>query len=176
VSVEPSLGVSEETQLCDHLFQAPKYPFNLDSPLLPDFGTFPKDVTDAVRNAFPREAKIYDEAHIMFISWEENDIGANDEINRLREIMASFHLTQKQEDLTSHYKIKTPAPGAPLLETGGRLQLDLISKRLDYANAASKLLIVYYGGHGKVNEIGQSIWFAWKRRPGRIAAKSPEIN
>lgn len=82
---------------------------------------------------------------MLLLSWEDDDLGVATEIADLRRVFDfSYHF------LTSHWRIPSHKSHNALVRQ--------VMQLLDESESRDKLLIVYYGGHGKMNEDRQCVW------------------
>ncbi|KAL8962147.1 MAG: hypothetical protein Q9193_001414, partial [Seirophora villosa] len=111
-----------------------------------DVETLGKILNQAVCAAFPRTSQSrYKDVHVLLLSWEDDDLGVATEIADLRRVFDfSYHF------LTSHWRIPSHKSHNALVRQ--------VMQLLDESESRDKLLIVYYGGHGKMNEDRQCVW------------------
>ncbi|MCJ1262793.1 hypothetical protein MMC22_002663 [Lobaria immixta] len=101
-------------------------------------------VTAAAAAAFPNRGRSrYKEAHVLLLSWEDDDLGVIDEIIDLQTVFEETYRFQ-----TERWKI-------PARESHFSLTIRLMKFLTDF-KADDNLLVVYYGGHGGMNEDRQS--------------------
>jgi len=91
----------------------------------------------------------YKEAHVLFLSWEEDNIGVKQEINDLRSVFSRFYRYQTHE-----YEINSQKPG--------RDTQSKVASFLSENDSHDNLLILYYAGHGIPSRQGSEapIWAA----------------
>ena len=90
----------------------------------------------------------YTEVHALLINWEEDDLGTITELEDLKsQFETQFHFTSEIWRIPS------------------RLAEDSLERKIGDVKAQhgteANLLIVYYGGHGKADKNGRSIWKAY---------------
>jgi hypothetical protein len=109
-----------------------------------------KDLNNAVGAIWPkRHDSRYESTHVLLLSWEDDDLGVIEGINRLRHV---FGERFKYE--VEIYEIPTTKPDLSLKQR--------IIQYLDLFDSKDTLLIVYYAGHGSPgrNPGSSSLWFA----------------
>ncbi len=90
----------------------------------------------SVKNFFPNDTYIYKEVHVLLLSWEDDDLGVNDEVVELEEVFRKdycYHTVRKWE--------------IPSLKPYSTLEDELYRFRKDHS-LKDNLLIIYYAGHG----------------------------
>ena len=105
-----------------------------------------KILTDAGSAAFPNRGRSrYREAHVLLLSWEDDNLGVINEVTELEDVFRQCYSFGTEE-----WKIPSKRP-----------HNTLASKILEFSNnyeGKDSLLIVYYGGHGLMNDDRQCIW------------------
>ncbi len=105
-----------------------------------------KVLTEAGNAAFPNRGRSrYKEAHVLLLSWEDDDLGVIDEVNDLQDVFRQS------------YNYKTDMWKIPGTRSHNSLATRILQFLADY-EAKDSLLIVYYGGHGLMNDDRQCIW------------------
>ena len=103
-------------------------------------------LNSAAKAAFPnRGLSRYKEVHALLLSWEDDTLGVIDEITELGDVFRSIYHFEAEE-----WKIP-----------GERSHISLAAKILGLLNdyeSVDNLLIVYYGGHGCMNDDRQCVW------------------
>ncbi|KAL8790092.1 MAG: hypothetical protein Q9213_000794 [Squamulea squamosa] len=113
---------------------------------LKDLDAFGDIVTKAAAAAFPNQGKSrYRHVHSLLLSWEEDELGVVSEVQELDEV------------LTQTYRFRTQQWSIPSLGSHNALAFRLMEFLRDYDNNEN-LLLVYYGGHGYMNDDRQCIW------------------
>lgn len=114
-----------------------------------DIEKLSNDLNKAVQAAWPKRHSIrYSEVHVLLLSWEEDDLGVEAEIQPLRRVFEDrYHFTVQE------YKI-------PSIKPDRALKLRVISFLAGEDN--DTLLIVYYAGHarGAFQSNEASLWYA----------------
>jgi len=110
-----------------------------------------KVLTEAGNAAFPNRGRSrYKEAHVLLLSWEDDDLGVIDEVNDLQDVFRQS------------YNYETEVWKIPGTRSHNSLATRILQFLADY-EARDSLLIVYYGGHGLMNDDRQCIW-SWSVR------------
>ncbi|KAI4259984.1 MAG: hypothetical protein L6R42_004264 [Xanthoria sp. 1 TBL-2021] len=100
----------------------------------------------ALVGAFPKAGRSrYCDVHVLLLSWEDDDLRVASEINDLDDLFRDI------------YRYSTNQWRIPSTKSHNALARRII-RSLDEAEASDKLLIVYYGGHGFMNEDRQCVW------------------
>lgn len=102
----------------------------------------------------------YDEVHALLIYWEEDDIGLEPQVRLLSRVFREvYHFTTIR------------ILGLPSQHCRLALQIQ-IRDFLKARSGPKNVLVVYYSGHGELDEDGRLIWTAYKSFPNRIPAAS----
>ena len=110
-----------------------------------DLKTFGDYVTNAVAAAFPNGRKSrYTGVFVLLLSWEDDNLGVTSEINELKDVF-----NQRYNFKTEEWKIPSNRSHNKL----GRRLLEFLDHE-----GKENLLIVYYGGHGFMDDNRQCIW------------------
>ena len=111
-----------------------------------DLRAFGEVLTNAGNAAFPNRGRSrYRGAHVLLLSSEDDDLGVIDEVTELQDVFRQSYNYETEE-----WKIPS-----------NRSHNALATKILQFLNdfeAKDSLLIVYYGGHGLMNDDRQCIW------------------
>jgi hypothetical protein len=161
---EVALDVNECKTPCKHHW----YPrFNSHMRGHTTIKEFLNQLSESLEGVFPRIDSFYKKVHVLLISWEHNDLNTAADINALRELFGTeFGYTTSQFEIPSKHS---------QVELQARLGTALLSLVKEATNP--KLLIVYYGGHGILNDEGRSVWQAWNvRPPEETVAKAPMVD
>ena len=121
-----------------------------------DLQSFGERVTEAAAAAFPNsfghEDALYGRAkcrykrvHVLLLSWEADDLGVAKEIAELKDTFDKIYHYEVE-----HWKI-------PSNRSHNSLNRRLTNFIDDY-EGEDTLLILYYGGHGYMNDDRQCIW------------------
>lgn len=111
-----------------------------------DLETFGQTLTSAAAAAFPKDGRPrYEEVHTLLLSWEDDILGVNREIAELEDVLKTV------------YNYKTLIYRIPSRRSHNSLATQ-ISGFLEENESKDNLLIVYYGGHGGMNDDRQCIW------------------
>ena len=116
-----------------------------------DLETFGQTLTCATAAAFPNEipgaGSRYDEVHVLFLSWEDDLLGVSKEIDELRDVFRhTYHYDTDEWHIPS-----------------SRSHNSLVKRTTEFLEAyedRKNLLIVYYAGHGYLNDDRQLVG-AW---------------
>jgi hypothetical protein len=92
---------------------------------------------------------------VLLIDWEINDLGTAEDVERLKTLFESTFGYK-----TFHFQIPHANPQGEL-----QTELSIRARDLNRVQLGSKLLIVYYGGHGNLNKEDKSEWQAWAAKP-----------
>ncbi|KAK0516424.1 hypothetical protein JMJ35_001027 [Cladonia borealis] len=110
-----------------------------------DLRAFGEDLTNAAAGAFPKGKSRYKEVHVLLLSWEDDRLGVTKEINELRSV-----LDQTYHYHTEEWKIPSRRSHNSLIRR--------LTDFLDDYESKENLLLVYYGGHGHLNDDRQLKW------------------
>ena len=111
-----------------------------------DIHSWLTQVQEIVKAVFPNSSKSrYSAVHVLLLSWEDDDLKVNVEVDQLQNTFEKWYGFN-----VSNKKIPSEKAHSAL----GRVIRDF-SERLGQGD---NLLIVYYGGHGYLNESRQPIW------------------
>lgn len=103
-------------------------------------------LNSAANAAFPNRGRSrYEAVHALLLSWEDDNLGVIEEIAQLADV---FHDTYHFD--VERWKIPSD-----------RSHNSLATKILGFLNdheSGESLLIVYYGGHGSMNDDRQCVW------------------
>lgn len=103
-------------------------------------------VTAAAAAAFPNGGRSrYKEVHVLLLSWEEDNLGVIKELTELRDVFENL------------YRFQTETWNIPTLESHNALAFRMMQFLNDF-KADDNLLVVYYGGHGGMNDDRQCVW------------------
>ncbi len=113
---------------------------------LKDLDAFGDIVTKAATAAFPNRARSrYRHVYSLLLSWDEDELGVIAEVQELDDV-----LSQTYNFRTERWKI-------PSSSSHNALAFRLMEFVRDYDDD-EHLLIVYYGGHGHMNDDRQCVW------------------
>lgn len=105
-------------------------------------------LTEAVGAAFPNRGKPgYAAVHVLTLSWEDDDLGVITELLELQKVFETLFLFRTQV-------WKIPSDDSHIL-----LNLRVI-QFLQAFGSQENLVVIYYGGHGKMKDGGQCV-FSW---------------
>ena len=107
----------------------------------------------ALCTAFPRKYQSrYAEVYVLLLCWEDDDLGVSSEINELDNVLRDVYQYKtdrwKIPSMQSHVALTRRILGA----------MDQVIHREDQELHHDSLLIVYYGGHGYMNEHRDCVW------------------
>lgn len=112
-----------------------------------ELSDFLKDVNDAVKSAFPNKKKKprYTSVYVLLVSWEEDNLGVEKEIAELRGVFKTA------------YNFNTDLFKIPSIKAQRSLTQRLITFIEDH-ESRDTLLILYYGGHGCIDDTRSCVW------------------
>lgn len=111
-----------------------------------DVKEFGETVTAAAAAAFPNRGRSrYREVHVLLLSWEEDNLGVIGELTELQTVFKDM------------YRFDTETWKIPNRKSHNSL-VSRMTRFLDDFEADDNLLVVYYGGHGGMNDDRQCIW------------------
>lgn len=109
--------------------------------------TFAQDLTIAGQSIFSQHPATYEGVHALLMNWVDDDLGTNTELSDMNALF--------QNDFQYSSEVwKIPAKWSEQA-----LEQKLSDVKRDFGNE-KRLLIVYYGGHGRFDSNGRSIWQA----------------
>ena len=116
-----------------------------------DLETFAQTLTCATAAAFPNEipggGSRYSEVHVLFLSWKDDLLGVSKEIAELKDVFReTYHYDTEEWHIPSN-----------------RSHNSLVKRITEFLEAYEErknLLIVYYAGHGGLNDDRQLVG-AW---------------
>jgi hypothetical protein len=93
--------------------------------------------------------------HVLLLRWEHDDLGVAREITKLKDVFERCYNFNTEE-----WNIP---PHDSHIKLAGRL-----FEFLNISNAEDKMLIVYYGGHGEMDNDRRCVWrwYVFMRCPG----------
>lgn len=110
---------------------------------------FSKDLSAAVAAVWTtRHENRYSDIQVLILSWEDDDLGVYKEIDVLHETFRELYNYQVTEWLI------------PKLKPERKLSLQ-IGEFLDKHDSKENLLIIYYAGHGFLNDQRVPMWAAY---------------
>lgn len=105
---------------------------------IPSIEKFGQDLQVAIHAAWPtRRGSRYEEAHVLLLSWEDDNLGVEREIRRLKHVFSVLYRFDVQE-----FRIPSKTPG--------KATTSRVSDFLEN-DSPSSLLIVYYAGHARLS-------------------------
>jgi hypothetical protein len=113
------------------------------------------DLNEAVQAAWPTRYNVrYSRAHVLMLSWEDDDLGVAREIKPLRHVFRDMYNFNVHE-----YQIPSVKPDLSL--KGAMFQF------LSEFDGNDTLLIIYYGGHARrgLQSNEGSLWFPYVHSP-----------
>lgn len=111
-----------------------------------DLETFGDIVSKAAAAAFPNTNKSrYRNVFVLLLSWEADELGVISEVEELEDVFSQT------------YRFQTEQWQIPNISSHNELAFRLMEFLKNYANR-EHLLMVYYGGHGSMNDDRQCIW------------------
>ena len=139
----------EETNNCkdDTLSTSPcGSPVNLDFPHS-SWKQFTENLTSACQPYYSQPIRDYRAVHVLLLNWEADDIGTSTELEELRDLFKN------------RFAYSTEIWPIPSSQPENALEIKLGAVKQLYGKERC-LIIVYYGGHGKMDRDGRSIWAA----------------
>ncbi|KAI4101664.1 MAG: hypothetical protein LQ345_007406, partial [Seirophora villosa] len=130
-----------------------------------DVETLGRVLNHALCAAFPKTTQSrYKHVRVLLLSWGDDDLGVATEIAELQRVFDSSYHFQ-----TYHWRIPSHRSHNALVRQ--------VMQLLDESESRDELLIVYYGGHGKMNEDRQCVWIWYVKQhplvPGPPLIDSP---
>lgn len=116
-----------------------------------DLETFGETLTRAAAAAFPNQGKTrYRNVYVLLLCWEEDNLGVAVELQELDEV------------LSQTYHFQTQAWRIPSANAHNALAFQLMDFLRNHDDREN-LLMIYYGGHGEMNDDRQCVWswFVW---------------
>lgn len=111
-----------------------------------DIEAFGHILTSAATAAFPNQGlSRYKEVHALLLSWEDDNLGVINEIGELEKAFQQIYYFE-----VDRWKI-------PSERSHNSLAAKVLAFLDDY-ESTDNLLIVYYGGHGSMNDDRQCVW------------------
>ncbi len=117
---------------------------------IPSIEKFADDLQIAINAAWPtRKQGHYENVHMLLLSWEDDNLGVAQEIERLGYVFAKLYCFNVHE-----YRIPRKKPGMAAISR--------VSSLLQMVDAHGNLLIVYYAGHARLSRQSNEppIWAA----------------
>ena len=111
-----------------------------------DIGVLGDILNSAASAAFPnRGLSRYKEVYALLLSWEDDNLGVVKEVAELQQV------------LTDVYHFEVEAWKIPSAKSHNSLATKILGFINEY-DSESNLLIIYYGGHGYMNDDRQCVW------------------
>lgn len=111
-----------------------------------DVAALGKVLNDAVAAACPKSSGLrYLEVYVLLLSWEDDDLGVDAEIDALEEVFRTIY-----GYATERWKIPSSMSHNALVFR--------LMQCLQHFESSDKLFITYYGGHGYMNDDRQCVW------------------
>lgn len=127
-----------------------------------DVDTLCQVLNQALTAAFPRSSRSrYSDVYVLLISWENDDLGVVTEIDELEVLLRHMYHYR-----TDQWKIPSNKSHNAVVRR--------IMQSLEDFESTDNLLIVYYGGHGYMNEDRQCVWLC-NQRPGAATVQWSSI-
>ena len=128
------------------------HPSILSNNHIDSFQVFVDDVNYALAGALSRSGSVYQKVSVLFLRWEDDvfiepgvNNGVQGEIDDLERVFVD------------DYRFKTDLYLIPSQNSQRCLQKKIYLLQEEH-DSRDELLIVYYGGHGVLNDMNQSIW------------------
>ncbi|TVY53049.1 hypothetical protein LCER1_G007215, partial [Lachnellula cervina] len=118
-----------------------------------DISSFAENLQDAANRAFPNRGRSrYKTVNVCLIRWQEDELEVKSELDRL------YHVFDKLYGFNTQIWLIPPR--------ASQIQLtSMTCSFLQEFDDEDNLFIVYYGGHGTINQARQSQWWC-SRSPG----------
>ncbi|KAL8723582.1 MAG: hypothetical protein Q9225_000124 [Loekoesia sp. 1 TL-2023] len=127
-----------------------------------DIQTLCEILNRSLSAAFPRASRSrYSDVYVLLISWEDDDLGVVTEIDELEVLLRHM------------YQYRTDQWRIPSAKSHNALARRIIQS-LDDFESSDKLFILYYGGHGYMNEDRQCVWLC-NQKPGAATVQWSSI-
>lgn len=111
-----------------------------------DVATLSDILNQSLSAAFPRATRSrYHDVYVLLLSWEDDDLGVESEINELDYVFENVYRYR-----TDQWRIPTSKSHNALVRR--------VMEALEEAEARNVLLVVYYGGHGYMNDDRHCVW------------------
>ena len=128
-----------------------------------DLETFGDIVTKAAAAAFPNtKHSRYQNVFVLLFSWEHDELGVISEVQELDDVLSQIYHFH-----TEQWKI-------PNINSHNALAFRLMEFLKNYGTS-SNLLLIYYGGHGHMNDDRQCIWSWYVSNSGHNGLKADII-
>ena len=127
-------------------------PSVLDRDHLDSAREFMDEFNKAMTGVLARNGSPYEQVFVLFLRWEDDvflEPGVNNGIQG--------EIDQLEQVLTDDYGFTTEIYLIPKINSQRSLQKKIFEFQDDH-DSRSELLLVYYGGHGELNDLNQSIW------------------
>ena len=111
-----------------------------------DLETFGDILNKAALAAFPNRGRTrYAAVHVLLLSWENDDLGVLTELSELQSVLQTYYSFNTQE-----WEI-------PSTRSHNSLGLQIM-QFLEQFESEDNLLVIYYGGHGYMNDDRKCVW------------------
>ncbi|KAL8815419.1 MAG: hypothetical protein Q9223_005443 [Gallowayella weberi] len=125
--------------------------FSLTGKHVKDLDSLLKILNQSLLAAFPRASgSRYSDVNVLLLSWEDDDLDVVTEITELSTVFSQVYGYE-----TDHYRIPSTQSHIALARK--------ILESLLASDSSEKLLIVYYGGHGYMNDQRDCVWLCNQR-------------
>ncbi|KAL8776403.1 MAG: hypothetical protein Q9203_003400 [Teloschistes exilis] len=137
-----SVRVSDrELASCSRTHDTSRIPYHIK-----DLVTFGENLTKAAAAAFPNQGKTrYHNVYVLLLCWEEDNLGVAVELQELGEVFSQT------------YHFQTEAWKIPSTNSHNALAFRMMEFLRDHDDREN-LLMIYYGGHGEMNDDRQCVW------------------
>ncbi|KAL9586255.1 MAG: hypothetical protein Q9212_001031 [Teloschistes hypoglaucus] len=137
-----SVSVSDrEWALCSRTHDISRISYHIK-----DLVTFGENLTKAAAAAFPNQGKTrYHNVYVLLLCWEEDNLGVAVELQELDKVLGQT------------YHFQTEAWRIPSTNPHNALAFRLMEFLRDHDDREN-LLMIYYGGHGEMNDDRQCVW------------------
>lgn len=110
--------------------------------------SFLDHVNRAAKGAFPNARSKYKSINALLLSWQDDDLGVEKDIEKLKGLLASSYGCH-----TEQWKIPLAKPDFELTDRLRRFRVEHETE-----NPGDCLFIVYYAGHGHLNRGRRTMW------------------
>ncbi|KAL8826149.1 MAG: hypothetical protein Q9191_003973, partial [Dirinaria sp. TL-2023a] len=124
----------------------------LDRAHLVSMHDFVNNLNIAVTGVLARSGNLYEKVSVLFLRWED-DIFLKPGVNN----GVQGEIDQLERVFTNDYGFATETYLIPSKDSQRSLQKKIFKFQDDH-DRRSELLLVYYGGHGSLNNLNQSTW------------------
>ena len=128
------------------------HPSILSNDHIDSFQDFVDDVNCALAGALSRSGSVYQKVSVLFLRWED-DVFIEPDVNN----GVQGEIDDLERVFMRDYGFKTDLYLIPSQNSQRCLQKKIYLLQEEH-DSRDELLVVYYGGHGMLNDMNQSIW------------------